>query len=200
MSEKLALIELYEAAKRFEPVLRQHEAILLKVIFEVDGRNVIFNYDPKEVFSEPEREMLVPPPPPPPPVETSVPKLPVAAPTVSELPSRSSGSRAVTIMVDGFELPIPPVAMEKVMPQVSHPMNSKPKRTDEIEGILPLTDEDICPIAKKHPNTKLKDIPASYLDWLYGQPWLRTKHPRLWAYIARHEDVITKELKAKGTV
>jgi hypothetical protein len=50
MSEKLALIELYEAAKRFEPVLRQHEAILLKVIFEVDGRNVIFNYDPKEVF------------------------------------------------------------------------------------------------------------------------------------------------------
>ena len=100
------------------------------------------------------------------------------------------------VEVGGFSLPIPPIAGTKISHIVIPPKHAT--RTDLVDGILPLTDEDVCPINGKHANTKMKNVPADYLDWLYGQSWFRTKYPRAWAYVVRHEDVITKELKAEG--
>ncbi len=201
MIEEAPLHALYLLGTRLRPEIERHGGRLLKVIFEFDGREIIYNHDERQFPTpvEPEREMLAPPPLPAP-CRPAAPPLPAAPrPELSQPgpPRLTTNGRATTITVDGFELPIPPVAFES---RTAHTVPQKPKRTDPVDGIVPLTDEDICPIAKKHPNTKMQDIPASYLDWLYGQDWLRSKHPRLWAYIVRHEDVITQELKLKGRV
>jgi hypothetical protein len=42
--------------------------------------------------------------------------------------------------------------------------------------------------------TKLKDVPAEYLDWLNEQDWLEEKYDGVYAYIQDNMDAINQEL------
>ncbi|MCP4899928.1 MAG: hypothetical protein GY906_23415 [bacterium] len=44
----------------------------------------------------------------------------------------------------------------------------------------------------EHRGTLLKDIPASYLLWLFEQTWIRD-WPPLHAYLKKHEDQLMQE-------
>ncbi len=201
MNEQTPLQALYRLSAQFKSPIEQLGGRLLKVVFEWDGREVIFNHDDRSfpTYEEPPREMVAPPPgapraasvppPPPPPI--------LAPPAVEERPPATQ-----MIRVDGFDLPIPPCAFmtdppkppEVPKPSASFNTPRRNKHLEPVEGITPLTDDDICPIQKKHPNTRMADVPSDYLDWLLGQPWLKIKHPQLWAYIVRHKDVIQKDI------
>lgn len=198
MNEESALFALYQISQQLRPLIEQHGGRLLKVTFEIEGRQVTYTHDDQGFppAPEPERQMAppvwppgvkppMPPPPPPPPLK----------PTVSQARPAASTSQ---ILGSPPLPPLPPLPPGyKPTSAAKAPAN---KRLEPVEGIDPLTDEDICPIQKKHPNTLMRDIPADYLDWLYGQPWLRTRYPKLWAYCVRHEDVITKELRDTGAI
>jgi hypothetical protein len=56
----------------------------------------------------------------------------------------------------------------------------------------PWTDNTIMPWGK-HKGMKLKDVPASYLLWCYGQPWMKDGWPQLYAYLKAHEDQLMAE-------
>ena len=60
-------------------------------------------------------------------------------------------------------------------------------------AIEKLTDDSPMPFGK-HEGVKMRDVPASYLDWLRGQPWIKS-WPAVHAYIRRNEDVIDEELE-----
>ena len=44
----------------------------------------------------------------------------------------------------------------------------------------------------KHKGKQLKEIPASYLLWLYEQPWIKD-WPGLHAYLKKNEDLLMAE-------
>jgi hypothetical protein len=56
-----------------------------------------------------------------------------------------------------------------------------------------LTDSSPIPFGK-YKGRKMKTIPASYLDWMRGQPWI-DEWPMVLDYINRNSDVIDQELK-----
>ena len=56
-----------------------------------------------------------------------------------------------------------------------------------------MRDGDPFPFGK-HKGTKMKDVPADYLDWLRGQPWIG-QWPLVDAYIKRNKSVIDYELE-----
>lgn len=64
-------------------------------------------------------------------------------------------------------------------------------RTNDVS---PLRDTDSMPFGK-HKDRAMKDVPASYLDYLSDQDWLKTRWPRVWAYIDHNRNVIDKELE-----
>lgn len=43
------------------------------------------------------------------------------------------------------------------------------------------------------------DVPASYLNWLRSQDWLKTRWPAVWKYIDANEAVIDFELEEEKT-
>lgn len=53
------------------------------------------------------------------------------------------------------------------------------------------TDEKVMPWGK-HKGQKLKELPASYLLWLYEQPWIKDWHG-LYLYLKKHEDQLMLE-------
>lgn len=57
----------------------------------------------------------------------------------------------------------------------------------------PLTDEDLFPFGA-HKGKKMKDVSASYLDWLRGQKWL-SDWPQVADYIERNKKAIDLELR-----
>lgn len=59
-----------------------------------------------------------------------------------------------------------------------------------------LTDEDPFSFGA-HKGKKMKDVPASYLDWLRGQKWL-SDWPQVADYIERNAKVIDWELRRKN--
>lgn len=61
-----------------------------------------------------------------------------------------------------------------------------------------LTDKDPMPFGK-HKGKPLEKVPAGYLDWLDGQPWLDA-HPGVRDYIAANRSVIDKELKEQELI
>lgn len=65
-----------------------------------------------------------------------------------------------------------------------------------MSDIEPLTDKDPMPFGK-HKGARMKDVPASWLDWADGKDWLAAKYPRVKAYIRVNRAVINLELKDK---
>ncbi len=173
MAETIPLLALYRLGERFAPEIAQHGGKLLKLVYEIDGRSITFNFDEREFPQPPEHRV---PPPPPPPANFIAPPPPPPPPPVTDGPEA---------------LPLPPMPGDA--PTFTAPV--KASRTDPVDGIEPLTDNDLCPCGKAHTGKLMRDVPVDFLDWLYGQPWLRKKHPRLWAYIVRHEDVIAQDMK-----
>lgn len=55
-----------------------------------------------------------------------------------------------------------------------------------------LTDDSPFPFGR-HKDKPMRDVPASYLDWLRGQSWLQ-QWPDVAEYIDRNEKVIDWEL------
>lgn len=55
-----------------------------------------------------------------------------------------------------------------------------------------LTDDSPFPFGR-HKDKPMRDVPASYLDWLRGQSWLQ-QWPDVGEYIDRNEKVIDWEL------
>jgi hypothetical protein len=55
-----------------------------------------------------------------------------------------------------------------------------------------LTDRDAMPFGK-YRGQPMERVPASYLDWLHGQDWIR-EWPDVVDYIERNRDVIDSEL------
>ena len=62
----------------------------------------------------------------------------------------------------------------------------------------PLTDNDPMPFGK-YKGKPMRDVPATYLDWLYDQPWL-PKWPRVAAYIDTNMNCVIKELKEQREI
>ena len=60
-----------------------------------------------------------------------------------------------------------------------------------------LTDNDLMPFGK-HKNERMEDVPATYLDWLRDQDWLKASWPEVWQYIQDNEAVIDSELRDAG--
>lgn len=53
------------------------------------------------------------------------------------------------------------------------------------------TDQTVMPWGK-HKGTKLGELEAGYLLWLYEQPWIKS-WPGLHAYLKKHEDQLMQE-------
>lgn len=64
-------------------------------------------------------------------------------------------------------------------------------------AVKPLGDNDPMPFGK-FKGYPMKRVPADYLDWLIGQPWINT-HSRVEAYIVANKKLIDAELEAKET-
>ena len=61
-----------------------------------------------------------------------------------------------------------------------------------------LRDEDKMPLGK-FKGIPMKDVPASYLDWLHGQTWVKD-WPEVLGYIEANRALIDKELEEAGRV
>ena len=61
-----------------------------------------------------------------------------------------------------------------------------------------LTDNDLMPFGE-HKDKKMIDVPASYLDYIDGQPWIE-KWPQVRDYIKENRSVINQELKEQGRI
>lgn len=59
-----------------------------------------------------------------------------------------------------------------------------------------LTDRDSMPFGK-FKGKAMGEVPASYLDWLHGQPWLKD-WPKVLAYIEENRTVLDKELEDRS--
>lgn len=55
----------------------------------------------------------------------------------------------------------------------------------------PWTDQTVFPWGK-HKGERVRDVPASYLLWLFEQPWIKS-WPGLHAYLKQHEDQLMEE-------
>lgn len=55
----------------------------------------------------------------------------------------------------------------------------------------PWTDETVMPWGQ-HEGTKLEHVPASYLLWIFEQPWI-ADWPGLHAYLKKHEKQLIQE-------
>lgn len=62
---------------------------------------------------------------------------------------------------------------------------------------LKLSDTSPMPFGKRE-GTPIGQVPAKYLDWLRGQPWLEKRYPYIAEYIERNAVVIDSELKREG--
>lgn len=56
----------------------------------------------------------------------------------------------------------------------------------------PWTDDTVMPWGE-HKGTRLEDVPASYLLWLYEQSWCEPKWPGLYAYLQENEDTLLEQ-------
>lgn len=66
--------------------------------------------------------------------------------------------------------------------------------------VTPLVDDDIFPFGKhREQGTRMKDVPASYLDWFDGQEWAH-RWPGVVAYIEANRKYIDKELERQGKI
>ena len=61
-----------------------------------------------------------------------------------------------------------------------------------------LNDNSLFPFGK-HKGIKMEKVPATYLDWLMGQDWIKS-WPEVVEYIERNRTVINKELKDQGII
>lgn len=61
---------------------------------------------------------------------------------------------------------------------------------------IALDDDDPMPFGK-HKGTPMGEVPASYLDFLHGQPWIRD-WPAVLAYIESNRELIDMELELEG--
>ena len=46
----------------------------------------------------------------------------------------------------------------------------------------------------KHKGENIENVPATYLDWLRDQEFVKEQHPKIWKYITDNEDVIDSEI------
>ena len=60
----------------------------------------------------------------------------------------------------------------------------------------PWTDDTSMPWGA-HKGVPLKDVPASYLLWLYEQKWIQD-WPELHAYLKQHEELLLAERRDSG--
>lgn len=58
--------------------------------------------------------------------------------------------------------------------------------------MVKLTDKDLMPFGK-HKGLSMMEVPASYLDWLIDQDWIKD-WPAVKNYIEDNKDVIDSEL------
>ena len=59
---------------------------------------------------------------------------------------------------------------------------------------MALTDENIMYFGK-FAGINMKNIEASYLNWLNKQPWLEKQHPEVYEYIQKNMNAIEQELE-----
>lgn len=59
-----------------------------------------------------------------------------------------------------------------------------------------ITDDTVMPFGT-HKGTKIKDVPAGYLIWLYECEfaWVEEKHPEIYDYIEENLEQIESEMK-----
>lgn len=60
---------------------------------------------------------------------------------------------------------------------------------------MPLTDNSPMPFGKWK-GRPMKTVPAEYLDWLRGQPWIED-WPQVLEYLQKNKSVIDQELADK---
>ena len=58
---------------------------------------------------------------------------------------------------------------------------------------MPYTDKTLMTFGK-HKGKPLGEIPASYLDWLLGEEFVKINHRRLYDYLVENKDLIHEEL------
>lgn len=58
---------------------------------------------------------------------------------------------------------------------------------------IALRDDDPMPFGK-HKDTQMDEVPASYLDYIHGQDWIK-KWPDVLAYIEENRDLIDLDLE-----
>lgn len=63
----------------------------------------------------------------------------------------------------------------------------------EHERLGKMDDDSLMPFGN-HKDTPMRDVPARYLDWLSGQPWIG-QWPLVLEYINENRDVIDSELE-----
>ena len=51
----------------------------------------------------------------------------------------------------------------------------------------------------KYKGVDMDQVPADYLDWLHGQPWIK-KFPAILDYIEDNRELITKQMQIDGTL
>jgi len=61
-----------------------------------------------------------------------------------------------------------------------------------------LTDNDLFPFGI-HKGRPMQKVPATYLDWLIDQPWIKS-WPAVEEYIERNRKVLDRELKDQGVI
>jgi len=62
----------------------------------------------------------------------------------------------------------------------------------------PLNDNSPCPVNGKHFGKRMEAVPASFLDWIVGQPWVDAKYPEVVRYVEKNRKVIDMELEEQG--
>jgi len=51
----------------------------------------------------------------------------------------------------------------------------------------------------KHKGVDMDQVPATYLDWLHGQDWIKN-FPDVLKYIEENREMITKQLRLEGVI
>lgn len=73
--------------------------------------------------------------------------------------------------------------------------DEQPKTANPTFRAMPLTDNDPMPFGK-FKNEAMKNVPASYLDWVSGQSWI-SDWPAVAAYIEANRKDIDKVLECR---
>lgn len=79
----------------------------------------------------------------------------------------------------------------------SAPITSDPAAESQPRRFVTLIDSDLMPFGD-HKGKRMDQVPADYLSWAEGQPWLYKQWPDVADYIQRHKASIDADLERKA--